>query len=429
MKLFDAGSYAKEFKSVVAVGFDNEVYFDEENGTLVGLGEGSTHPKDKVVSRRTKAPKFAATPSVAARDFSKLAVMKVAAMPIVDESRDADAAAFAAQTRSLRSLGAMPLAAVAPPAPPVTNRTSPEVYRGLADYSEQSLRAHVREAMEGAPVSGTGTTQAFATTSFNSSGVEGSKTNAGYDIDSVSVTVGARHNFDDRAQMGVLLGYDDGSIKGNLIDTDASGFVFGGFGSYLLDEHTQTKLVASATYGVYDYDATRHSAGGDVHANGIGSDAIELTLGMSTVAYQKDGFRVIPSAMFRYMNGSVDGFSESGTGAGLSVGSQDINSPLLELGVDFDYVVQPKLTLVGHVGYTFDLDSSNESVSARSTAPGSLPFSAKAPGIDNDAFILGAGAYYDINSSFRVGLTYRGEFRSSGSDSAQSIGIGASLAF
>jgi hypothetical protein len=427
VKLFDAGSYANEFKSVVAIGFNNEVYFDEETGNLVGLGEGSTRPKDKIVARPAKASASIAAPSADSPAPTKKAVMKVAAMPVVEKTVVSSSTSSVSEKRSLKALGAIPVSAPAPA--PVTNRTSPEVYRGLADYTEQSLRAHVREAMEGAPVSRTGETQAFATTSFNSSGVDGSATNAGYDIDSVSVTVGARHNFDDRAQIGGLLGYNDGSIDGNLIDTDASGFVFGAFGRYILDQASKTKLVASATYGVYDYDATRHSAGGDVHANGIGSDAIELTLGMSTVAYQKDGFRAIPSAMFCYMSGSVDGFNESGSGAGLSVGSQDISSPLLELGVDFDYVVQPKLTLVGHVGYTFDLDSSNESVSARSTAPGSLPSSVNAPGIDNDAFVLGAGAYYDINDSLRAGLTYRGEFRSSGSDSAQSIGIGASLAF
>ena len=47
----------------------------------------------------------------------------------------------------------------------------------------------------------------------------------------------------------------------------------------------------------------------------------------------------------------------------------------------------------------------------------------------DDAFILGAGAFYDINDSLRVGITYRGEFRSSDSDSYHSVGIGASLSF
>ena len=150
---------------------------------------------------------------------------------------------------------------------------------------------------------------------------------------------------------------------------------------------------------------------------------------VSTVACETGGFRVIPSAMFRYMHGTVDSFTETGAGAALAVDSQDISSPLLELGVDFDYLVQPKLTLVGHLGYTFDLDGSDESVGARSIAAGGLPFSVNAPGIDHDAFVLGAGAYYDINDSFRVGLTYRGEFRSSDSDSSQSVGIGASIAF
>jgi len=399
--IFDADTYSGNFESFKAIGFDTGILFNAETGKITKVG-GKSKAGEAFLKLGANQTKANATPLASAKS---------------------DAGPLSASALS-QATSAAPA-----PAAPVTNRTSPEVYRSMADYTEQSLRAHVREAMEQAPASRAGTTQGFATTSYNSSGVDGSATNAGYDIDSVSVTVGARHNFDGRAQIGGLLGYDDGSINGNLIDTDGSGFVLGTFGSYLLDERTRTKLTASATYGVYDYDATRHSAGGDVHANGIGSDAIELTLGMSTVAYEKDGFRVIPSAMFRYLDGRVDGFKESGAGSGLAVASQDINSPLLELGVDFDYVVQPKLTLVGHLGYIFDLDDSNESVTARSTAAGGLPFPVNAPGIDNDAFVLGAGAYYDISDSFRVGLTYRGEFRSSASESTQSVGIGASLAF
>ena len=68
-------------------------------------------------------------------------------------------------------------------------------------------------------------------------------------------------------------------------------------------------------------------------------------------------------------------------------------------------------------------------INATNTAPGSTPFSVNAPGIDNEAVVLGAGAYYDLSDTFRVGLTYRGEFRSSDSASSQTVGIGASLSF
>ena len=69
-------------------------------------------------------------------------------------------------------------------------------------------------------------------------------------------------------------------------------------------------------------------------------------------------------------------------------------------------------------------------MSARFTTanPGGLPFSVDAPGIDNEACTLGVGAFYDINDTVRVGLTYRGELRTD-SQSSPLIGLGTSFGF
>jgi outer membrane autotransporter protein len=206
--------------------------------------------------------------------------------------------------------------------------------------------------------------------------------------------------------------------------------VAGLFGRYIVDEASKTKVTASLAYGSYDYDANRRSYGGAAVANGISSDAFEFALGVSTVSFEKDGFRVIPNASVRFMTGSVDSFTESGSGVNLAVDKQDLDSLLLDLGVDFEYQAQENLLFVGHIGYVTDFEDSDNTVSARFAASGPLasPFSVQAPGIDDEGFILGLGAYYDINQTIRVGLTYRGEFRLN-SQSSQSIGIGASFGF
>ncbi len=427
VKLFDSGSYAKAFKSIVAVGFEGKIVFNKETGELVRLPTGRGIEGRQLATMVDNLPSSKSSQAAAAKvkEDKKLIAANTPA-----SGRTSKSAAVSSFARNQAKSLATPASMVAPllPAAPVPNLKSPEVHRSLADYTEQSLRSHVRDAMEQAPTSRVGDTEAFATTSYHSSGVDGNATNAGYDINSFGATLGARHDLSKLAQIGGFFGYDDGKIEGNLVDTDASGFTLGAFGRYTIHESTKTQLIASATYGNYDYDITRHSAGGDVHANGVNSDAVELTLGMTSVVYEKDGFRVTPSVMFRYLTGEVDGFTESGPGTTLAVGSQDINSPLLDLGIDFEYAVQPKLTLVGHLGYIVDFDSDSETIKATNTAKGGA-FSVNAPGIDNEAFVLGAGAYYDLSDSLRIGLTYRGEFRSSDSASSQNIGIGASLSF
>jgi long-subunit fatty acid transport protein len=49
-------------------------------------------------------------------------------------------------------------------------------------------------------------------------------------------------------------------------------------------------------------------------------------------------------------------------------------------------------------------------------------------GVDSEGATLGAGFFYDISDTARVGITYRGEFRSD-SQSSQTFGIGASFGF
>ena len=312
----------------------------------------------------------------------------------------------------------------------VINSLSPEVHRSMADYTEQALRSHVREAVDAAPISRKGKTQVFATVHSNMDGVDSSTTHAGYDIETFGATAGARYDVNANIRLGGLLGVDNGDIKGELIDTDAQGLVLGGFGSYLFGDAGKTKITGSVSYGNYDYDAARRSFGGNAVASNIGSDAVEFALGLSTVVYEKDQLRISPSGSLRYMTGSVDSFEESGAGVALAVDSQDIDSLLVDLGVDINYQLHDKVSLVGRVGYVDSLSSSDESVSASfaATGTGGVPFSVSAPGIDNRAITLGLGLFYDINANTRLGVTYRGEFRTD-SQSSQTFSIGASYGF
>jgi outer membrane autotransporter protein len=244
------------------------------------------------------------------------------------------------------------------------------------------------------------------------------------------LTTGIRQDIQRRGSIGALLGVDDGSIEGGLIDTDASGVAVGVFGSYVLDEKRSTTVSASLSRGVYEFDAQRQSFQGPVMENEIDSHAWELAVGVRTLAYEKRDLRISPYATLRYLNGQVDGFAESGAGVALQVGSQDIESLILDLGVEAEYKLLDRLTLFGALSYVTDFQDSSENITSSFVASGPLgrQFAVSAPGVDDEAIALSLGLGYDITDAVRVNLNYRGDLRFDSQD-AHSIGLGLSFGF
>ena len=321
---------------------------------------------------------------------------------------------------------------VGPQGKVIINQLSPEVHRGMVDYTEQALRTHVREGVDAAPVAQSGQTQVFATLHTSTAGALDETNNASYNTDMYGATVGARYDITKDFQIGGLLGADEGTIKGSLIDTDATGLMFGIFGRYVLDQATKTTVTGSLSYGSFSYDATRHSYGTSVTADGINSDAFEMSLGIRTTSLESGGLKLIPNASVRYIKGTVDGFTENGgQGVGLKVASQDISSMVADVGVDIEYKVMEHLTLLGNVSYVTDFLDGNKNVSAQYAAAGlndNRAFSVTAPGIDDQGLVLSIGAQYDLSGTARIGVNYRNEFHQSSRD-AQTVGIGASFGF
>ena len=428
-QIIAAGSYSNGFAAFSSVNFDNGVLFNDRTGMLIGLGGGGSISGGYLNLSANQTNVY-------------LALFEDSVQPGVQNVNRVFGGAGAGEIVKFTSgvangnpllVSALYQATFTAPGiidHDTVNRLSPEVYRGLPDYTVHALQSHVREAVDAAPVSRKGRTQVFATLHSDSAGVDGSVSNAGYDTELFGITAGMRYDLNANFQVGGLLGMDDGTIEGSLIDTDAQGFVVGGFGRYLLNDPRKTAIIGSLSYGNYEYDAVRHSFGGDAKANGIGSDALELSLGISTVLHEKNGFRVTPTAALRYLTGEVDGFVEGGPGVPLAVGSQDIDALLLDIGVNFTYQAQERTTLFGRLGYTQDFSSSDETVSATFAAsgPAGMPFSVSAPGIDQQAFTFGLGVFYDINDFARIGTTYLGEIPMD-SNYAQTIGIGFSYGF
>jgi len=426
--LIDAGAYNGAFTTFTAAGFTNGVLFNNLTGQLIGLAGGQAKATKTYLNLNLNQTEAYLS---LYEDVIDLGLQNVTTVydPIAN-TYTINLAPGTADGDPLLNIALLDATVPGEVLTTVINQLTPESHSGMVDYTEHALRNHARTAVDAAPVSRVGDTQVFATAHSTWAGADSSTTNSDYDIEMYGVTVGVRHDVDDRFQIGGFLGFDDGSIKGTMIDTDAQGWAIGAFGSYLIDEGTQTKMTATASYGAYSFDAARNSYGGRVSANDIDSDAFEFALGVITTSFEQDGFRVMPNAGLRYLTGSVDGFTETGTGVPLNVRKQDVESLLLEVGVDFEYALQEQWTFAGHLGYMNDLSSSGNSVTSTFAASGTdaRPFTVNAPGVGNEAFVLGAGAYYDINDAARVGLVYRGEYRSD-SQSTHSVGIGASFGF
>ncbi len=429
-KIIDADTYSNGVDSFTTTGFGNGVLFNDRTGTLIGLNGGTTSSSGNYANLNSNQTSIylalfddSVQPGIqnVTREKNPSGVGYV--FNFTSGASNGDAQLVTALYQStFTNPGTIEADTM--------NSLSPEVHRGMADYTKQALRNHVREAVDAAPISRKGKTQVFATVHTVSDGVDSTGTNAGYDLEMNGATAGMRYDVNGNFKFGGLLGIDDGTINGALIDTDAQGFVLGTFSSYQFNDPYKAMLTGTAAFGSYSYDAVRRSFGGDATADSIGSDAVELSLSVSSVVYEKQGFRLAPSGALRYMGGSVDSFVEKGPGVRLAVDSQDIDTVLFDVGFDLSYQLMEHLSLAGRVGYVDTLSNSEESLSATfaATGPAGVPFAVSAPGIHHQAVTIGVGLFYDATENTRIGVTYRGEFRTE-SQSSQTFGLGASYGF
>ncbi|MCH7224494.1 autotransporter domain-containing protein [Haloferula sp. A504] len=312
----------------------------------------------------------------------------------------------------------------------VVNQLSPEVHRGLADYSEENLRNHVRNGERAQSIHRGDHIDVFAQLWGSTAGAQSLANNASYTVETFGLTGGVRYEVAPQWEVGMLLGVDTGTVSGALIDADSQGFMLGAFGGYLIDPESSLRATAHVAYGMYEHDVTRQSFGGAVQANGIGSDVFQIGGGISGVAYSSGPLRVIPGARLTYANGEVDAFSERGAGIPLSVQAQDIEALLLDLELLVEYDITEKLSVYGSLGYTMDLLDDEDAVGASFVAGGAAarPMRVTAPGIGDEAFLFGVGGSFEVAPNAKVGIHYLGEFFSD-ADAAHNFGIGGVVSF
>jgi autotransporter-associated beta strand protein len=343
----------------------------------------------------------------------------------------------------------------------VLNRLSPEVYTGLSDYAVQATRTHQRTALDApalarvarpqptdskggskaATVANPGSVQwdLFGAIDHFNVNSDSSADLADYELDGTGFIAGVRGDLTDWLRLAWYAAVNEGTVTGPLVDADASGFSLGLLGELLLNERRGTRLTAGLSYGTHEFDGSRGSvvatAGGwqpgRAGFSNAESDAVELFIGIETVAWHTDRFRLIPAIGLRQAWSTMDSIAENAGGPGgplaLAVGGDSHSATLAEVSLLAEAALTDQLTLRGIAGFNAGFGDDPHALKA-TLSPGGRPFGVTADGLTGDAFFLGLGAEYLFTETIRVGLNYRADFRDD-ADVQQVVGLSSTFRF
>ncbi len=220
----------------------------------------------------------------------------------------------------------------------------------------------------------------------------------GYDYRANGITAGFDTRFDTNMVVGAAFFYEDGTVdvkrssdKSNIDDTRFA--VYGGW------EEEDISLIASASYGIQQYESKRYvnigSLGGTSKSDYDGS-----TYGASIDATMKlrGGFRAF--AGFDWLNVSRDGFTEKGSDFAMKVSKEDHDMLASRLGVRYDRYFG-NFGLYGLAAWKHRFDDTESSIKgAYAGMNGS--FTAHGLSNDPDSALLGLGGEYNITPNYSV---------------------------
>lgn len=165
-----------------------------------------------------------------------------------------------------------------------------------------------------------------------------------------------------------------------------------------------------------EYDTRRLSGGGIATGSPDGDfHQIELTTGLN---YASGSLIHGPYASLRWLDGSIDGYTEAGPGAAIYP-SADFESLATNLGYQVSYPMQ----LAGGVLVPQARAAWEHEFETDATGAFGLPGGA----VDDDLAILGTGLGYYLNSGWNVALDY--EARLGSENQSHYVGLKAGYEF
>lgn len=258
-------------------------------------------------------------------------------------------------------------------------------------------------------ISGSGTTRDF----------DGDSQGAGYEDDSFAIILGADYRLDDNLAVGTYLAYNntDADLDVSGSDADLDSYRVGFTGTYwnaLTDASAEIQRSYYATahlgFAHHEYDINRSAFGGVASGD---TDAFEIDLG-TAIGYEVDFDGVVLTTEFSldYINLDMDGYTESGSDAPLTINDDRSESFYSTLSLRLDYSTEYRgiaLLPYAHAGWRHEyLDDSN-SVTARFASSPVGSFKAEGASVDRDSLVGGFGLGAQLQEGLIIQLGYYGE--------------------
>ncbi len=257
----------------------------------------------------------------------------------------------------------------------------------------------------------------------------GSTTNAaGYKLDTAGVTAGLDYRLTDHFAIGIDFGYmntDSRLANGGNINTDG-----GRLGLYATYFDSGFHMDAAVNGGLNSYSTRRVTPNNTV---AIGNpDGSEINVLFATGYDWKLGrLTVGPTASYQFTDTSLDGFTERGAFAPLTIGANSAQSHRTSLGVRAFYDgnigrfgFRPEVK----VSWQHEFDDNSFDITSRFATLGGNPFVVTGPSIGRDSLLINAGFSIMWSSRLSTFVYYDGEVGRSNYDS-HSISGGLRLQF
>ncbi len=254
------------------------------------------------------------------------------------------------------------------------------------------------------------------------------------------LTVGASNQLAEDWNVGVALGYDDGSTSsaGGAGTTDIKSYSANIFAAHTLDADKRWVISGEIGASRTDYDSTRYGVGVG------GGSATDKTKGMSYNAAIETGYKLdlwenaqlMPLAGLSYMHSSVSASTESLPGAqGLALAYDKSSADSFETVVGVELAQKFKvqdgffLTPSARVAWHHLLNESNDNaVSTHFVGDPVNSFNTYLQNASTDALSAEVGLTAQFDSNWKVFANVRG-YHELGSDGACQVGLGAGVQY
>ena len=246
----------------------------------------------------------------------------------------------------------------------------------------------------------------------------GSTTNAaGYHLETGGVTAGIDYRVNTNLAVGLDLGYVGTTaslINGGKLDNDG-----GRLGLYATWFQENFHIDAAVNGGLNSYKTRRTTPNNTVATGSPDGSEINILIAAG-YDWKFGGLTVGPTASYQYTNVRMDGFTETGAFAPLSVNGQTAESSRTALGIRAFYdahvgrvIVRPEARL----SWQHEFGDNGFAITSRFATLGGNPFTVTGAPIGRDSLLIGAGFSILWNDRFSTYVYYDGEVGRSNYDS------------